>query len=210
MNEHCLSAIKGKKKHKKQNINKWKKHRTQFIIVISSIFLVDHRAFFNQRVAKSFPGIKANEWKRPNKKKTSPKGILKQRLCHFSAPEMSLTQSGNHWLTYPFQFSACVGVFLFLLFFFFALSAYTKSREFFKLFQIFHRKYKISWQIIKFSCFCPFNCKLFLFFYLSVTSIHIWRVICTSCSSYLWVYFVEIEFLFVKFYLLSASNICIC
>lgn len=49
-----LSAIKNK-------IQTNEKHWTQYITVISSIFLVGHCAFFNQRIAKSFPGTRANK-----------------------------------------------------------------------------------------------------------------------------------------------------
>lgn len=93
----------------KNKIQTNEKHWTQYITVISSIFLVGHCAFFNQRIAKSFPGIKANE----KKNSDTAKGILKQRPRHFSTHEKSLTQSGNHWLIltlFSFQtrfFSLC-------------------------------------------------------------------------------------------------------
>lgn len=137
-----LSVIKTKYKQMKRNISRW----------YPAFFLWVTVPFSISALQKVFPA--QEQINKTQKKKTKRgKRILKQRPHHFSAPEMSLTQSGNHWLTYPFQLSKS-----YLLFFSFTsfcsafVSFFTKLRDLFEIVSIFQRNMKYHGILLDFFC----------------------------------------------------------
>lgn len=70
---------------------------------------------------------------------------------------MSLTQSGNHWLTYPFQLSKSYLLFSFISFCSAFVSFFTKLRDLFEIVSIFHRNMKYHGILLDFFCLTA-NC----------------------------------------------------
>lgn len=83
---------------------------------------------------------------------------------------MSLTQSGNHWLTYPFQLSKSYLLFSFISFCSAFVSFFTKLRDLFEIVSIFHRNMKYHGILLDFFCLTA-NC-LFEF----LMSIHMYFI----------------------------------
>lgn len=140
-----LSVIKTKYKQMKRNISRW----------YPAFFLWVTVPFSISALQKVFPA--QEQINKTHKKTKRAKGILKQRPHHFSAPKMSLTQSGNHWLTYPFQLSKSYLLFTSISFCSAFVSFFTKLRDLFEMVSIFHRYMKYHGKLLD---FFMFNCKL--------------------------------------------------